>query len=71
MPRFLIFEDVVETRKYVVEAADEIAAVTTLEAVQEAGDQGSFVTASTVSLEVHRLDEHGEIVASFPPARVA
>ena len=67
MSRFVIFEDVRETRKYVVEAASYDDAVTAWEAAQEAGDAGSFVDASTISFEVQHLDDAGNVVETFPP----
>lgn len=66
MPRFLIYEDVRETRKYVVEAVDYDAAIAEWEVAQEAGDQGSFVAASTISFEVQRLDDAGNVVETLP-----
>ncbi len=70
MPRFLIFEDVRETRKYVVETEDYEAALVAWEKVQEAGDMGSFVAATTISYEVQRLDETGGVVEQFPAVHV-
>lgn len=66
MACFLIFEDVRETRKYHVEAADYGAAVTSWTKAQEGGDTGSFVDASTISYEVQRIDDAGEILELFP-----
>jgi hypothetical protein len=70
MPRFLIFEDVRETRKYVVDAAGYDEAVAAWEAAQDAGDAGSFVDASTISYEVQRLDAAGNVVETFPPRSI-
>jgi hypothetical protein len=70
MPRFLIYEDVRETRKYLVEAQDYDAAVSAWELTQEAGDEGSFVAASTISYEVQRLDEVGNTVETYPAVQV-
>lgn len=66
MARFLIFEDVRETRKYHVEAADYDAAVAAWMQAQEDGDTGSFVDASTLSYEVQRIDGAGEILELYP-----
>jgi hypothetical protein len=70
MPRFLSYEDVRETRKYVVEAEDYEGAVLAWEAAQEAGDTGSFVSATTLSYEVQQVDTAGEIVEMFPAVEV-
>jgi hypothetical protein len=70
MPRFLIYEDVRETRKYVVEAEDYEGAVTAWEEAQDAGDMGSFVSATTLSYEVQCIDAAGEIVETFPAIEV-
>ena len=66
MARFLIYEDVRETRKYIVEAEDYEAAVGAWEEAQEAGDMGSFVEASTLSYEVQRVDDAGAVVELYP-----
>jgi len=70
MPRFLIYEDVRETRKYLVEANDYGAALVALERAQEGGDEGSFVAASTIGFEVQRLDEAGNTVETYPAVSV-
>lgn len=70
MAQYLIYEDVRETRKYVVEAADHEAALIAWEEAQETGDQGSFVAASTISFEVNRLDEQGIVVETLPAVQV-
>ena len=70
MPRFLIFEDIRETRKFYVEAADYESAVAAWKEAQEAGDDGSFVDASTISYEVQRLDDVGNTVESHPAVQV-
>lgn len=70
MATFLIYEDVRETRKYVVDADDYEAAVVAWEKVQEAGDMGSFVEASTLSYEVQRVDEVGNIVEMLPAVEI-
>jgi hypothetical protein len=70
MPRFLIFEDVRETRKYIVEAEDYEHAVAAWEEAQEAGDLGSFVEASTIAYDVQRLDDAGNVVEMFPAVKV-
>lgn len=66
MSRFLIYEDVRETRKYVVEAEDYVSAVTAWERAQEDGDAGSFVDATTLSYEVQEVDDAGNVVVAFP-----
>ena len=66
MARFVIYEDVRETRKYVVEAEDYERAFAAWEAAQEGGDVGSFVAASTISYEVQRVDDAGNLVELFP-----
>ncbi len=66
MARFLIYEDVRETRKYIVEAEDYEAAVAAWDEAQEAGDMGSFVEATTLSYEVQRVDDAGAIVELYP-----
>ena len=71
MPRFLIYEDVRETRKYVIEAEDYESAVLAWEEAQETGDQGSFVEASTLSYEVQRVDDVGNVIEAFPAVEVA
>ena len=70
MPRFLIYEDIRETRKYLVEAEDYEGAVTAWDDAQEAGDMGSFVEATTLAYEVQRLDDAGLIVETFPAVEV-
>lgn len=70
MPRFLIYEDVRETRKYVVEVEDYESAVLAWEVAQETGDQGSFVEASTLSYEVQRVDDVGNVIEAFPAVEV-
>lgn len=70
MPRFVIYEDVRETRKYLIDADDYAAALVAWEAAQEEGDEGSFVDASTLSYEVQRLDEVGNTVETYPAVRV-
>ena len=70
MPRFLIYEDVRETRKYIVEAEDYEHAVATWEEAQEEGDLGSFVEASTLAYEVQRVDDAGSVVETFPAVEV-
>jgi hypothetical protein len=66
MARYLIYEDVRETRKYVIEAEDYESAVDAWVKVQEAGDIGSFVDASTISYEVQQIDDAGSVVELFP-----
>ncbi len=70
MHRFLIYEDVRETRKYLVEADNYDGAIAAWEEAQEAGDIGSFVDASTLAYEVQRLDETGNVVEMFPSVEV-
>jgi hypothetical protein len=70
MPRFLIYEDIRETRKYLVDADDYDTALIAWEAAQEAGDEGSFVDASTIAFEVHRLDDVGNTIATYPSVQV-
>lgn len=70
MARFLIYEDVRETRKYVVNTFDYETALTLWEGAQEARDQGSFVAASTISFEVQLLDDSGNVVETFPAVQV-
>jgi len=70
MPRFLIYEDVRETRKYIVEADDLEDAIFAWEQAQENGDDGSFVDASTMNYEVQRLDDTGNTVETYPIVRV-
>lgn len=70
MARFLIYEDVRETRKYYVEAEDYETAVAAWEATQEAGDMGSFVEASTLSYEVQRVDDAGAVVELYPAIEI-
>jgi hypothetical protein len=70
MPWFLIFEDVRETRKYIVEAEDYEGAVAAWEEAQEVGDIGSFVEATTLAYEVQRVDETGNVVEIFPAVEV-
>lgn len=70
MPRFLIFEDVRETRKYIVDADDYESAVAAWELAQEEGDDGSFVTASTISYDVHQLDDAGNMIETYPVVQV-
>jgi|CXWL01.1.fsa_nt_gi hypothetical protein len=70
MPRFLIYEDVRETRKYVVEAVDYDDAIDEWEVAQEGGDSWSFVAASTISFEVQQLDDAGNVIETFPAVQV-
>ena len=70
MYRFLIYEDVRETRKYIVEADDLDSAITAWEQAQEDGDDGSFVDASTINYEVQRLDDNGNTVETFRAVQV-
>jgi len=70
MPQFLIYEDVRETRKYIVEADDLDGAIAAWEQAQEDGDDGSFVDASTVSYEVQRLDDTGNTAETYPAVQV-
>jgi len=65
----LIYEDVRETRKFYVEAADYQTAIVAWAAAQEAGDEGSFVDASTLSYEVQLLDESGTLSKRTQPSR--
>ncbi len=70
MATFLIYEDVRETRKYIVEAEDYEHAVAAWDKAQDEGDMGSFVGASTISYEVQRIDAAGDIVELFPTVEV-
>ena len=70
MPRFLIFEDVRETRKYIVDADDCEGAIAAWEEAQEDGDDGSFVAASTICYEVQQLDDTGNTVETYPGVHV-
>jgi|CXWL01.1.fsa_nt_gi hypothetical protein len=70
MPRFLIHEDIRETRKYLVDADDLDGAIAAWEQGQEAGDDGSFVDASAISYEVQRLDDAGNTVETYPAVQV-
>jgi hypothetical protein len=68
MPYFLIYEDVRETRKYIVEADDFDGAIAAWEQAIEDGDQGSFVDASTLSYEVQQLDDN--TIETYPAVQV-
>jgi hypothetical protein len=70
VPRFLIYEDVRETRKFVVDADDVQGAIAAWRIAQEAGDEGSFAAASTISYEVQRLDEVGMTVETYPTVQI-
>lgn len=70
MPRFLIYEDVRETRKYMVEAVDYDTAVAEWEVAQETGDEGSFVSATTISYEMREIDDAGNVIETFPAVQV-
>ncbi len=70
MARFLIYEDIRETRKYVVEAEDYEAASAAWDQAQEAGDMGSFVEASTISYEVQSVDDAGAVIELYPAVEI-
>lgn len=70
MARFVVYEDVRETRKYYVEADDFETVVRLWNESIEAGGNGSFVNASTISYQVQRIDAAGQIVESFPAVEV-
>ena len=70
MAHFLIFGDVRETRRFHVEAPDYDSAVAAWAVAQEAGDTGSFVDVCTLSYEVQRVENAGEILELFPAVPV-
>jgi hypothetical protein len=70
MPRFLIYEDIRETRKYIIEAENLEGVITAWEQAIENGDQGSFVDASTINYEVQRLDDADNTVETYPAVQV-
>lgn len=59
-----------ETRKSLVEAPDSDTARDVWETAQETGDQGSFVSATTISYEMQEIDDTGNVIETFPAVQV-